>query len=87
VDGFELCSKTLVAHRKTEVFCWQSAARPYFRDFYVTYRYAGIASWKRVCGKLVIPQLAQKFTAFYINQQFRYHIHKMLSPVQNIWPR
>ena len=72
----------LIAHRKTKYFCWQSAARPYFRVFYVTYRYAGIAPWNRVCGKLVIPQLVQKFTAFYINQQFRYRIHKMLSSVQ-----
>ena len=40
MDGFELFSETLIAHRKTEFLCWQSAARPYFRDFYVTYRYA-----------------------------------------------
>lgn len=33
-------------------------------------------------GKLVVPQLVQKFTAFYINQRSPYRIRKMLSLVQ-----
>lgn len=51
--------------------------------FYVAYlQICWYRSLNRVRGKLVIHQLGQKFTAFYINQRFCYRIHKMLSPVQ-----
>jgi len=63
----------LLAECSLSAFTWFLRCLP--TDMVVSLLLTGVR------GKLVIPQLVQKFTAFWINQRFRSRIHKMLSPV------